>query len=62
MHVGDYQPENHGLQGGKETTMHKPGFTDEQWHMFVKLMENCKATSTEEKLSGPTYEDADWSG
>ncbi|CAH9093659.1 unnamed protein product [Cuscuta europaea] len=62
MHVGEYQPESQMMQGGKEITLHKPGFTDEQWQTFIKLMENCKATSSEEKLSGPTYEDADWSG
>ncbi|CAH9135904.1 unnamed protein product [Cuscuta epithymum] len=62
MHVGEYQADNTSAQGVKEVVLHKPGFTDEQWQTFIKLMENCKATSSGEKLSGPTYEDADWSG
>ncbi|CAH9070953.1 unnamed protein product, partial [Cuscuta europaea] len=59
MHVGEHHPEDQVGQGTKDITLHRPGFTDEQWQTFLKLMENCKATSSEEKLSGPTYEDAD---
>ncbi|CAH9118738.1 unnamed protein product [Cuscuta europaea] len=39
-------------QGGSNTGLHKPGFTDEQWQTLLKLMENCKTTPIEEKLSG----------
>ncbi|CAH9097350.1 unnamed protein product, partial [Cuscuta epithymum] len=37
---------------GAEVVLHKPAFTDEQWQTFIKLMENCKATSSGEKLTG----------
>ncbi|CAH9090400.1 unnamed protein product [Cuscuta epithymum] len=38
-------------------------FSDEQWRGFLQLMETCKASSVSaEKLTGPAYEDADWSG
>ncbi|CAH9074463.1 unnamed protein product [Cuscuta epithymum] len=62
MHVGEYREAKPVLHENKETNMHKPGFTDEQWQSFLKLMEKCKTTPTKEKLTGPTYEDANWSG
>ncbi|CAH9092871.1 unnamed protein product [Cuscuta epithymum] len=60
MHVGEFQPEVHPEQGNEAA--HRPGFTDAQWQTFLKMLETCKMTASEEKLSGPTYEDADWSG
>ncbi|CAH9094772.1 unnamed protein product [Cuscuta epithymum] len=62
MHVGELQGDGTPAQGTKEMVLHKPGFTDEQWQVLIKLMENCKTSSSGEKLTGPTYEDADWSG
>ncbi|CAH9084243.1 unnamed protein product, partial [Cuscuta europaea] len=57
MHVGEYQADATPAQGVKEVVLHKPGFTDEQWQTFIKLMENCKATSSGEKLSGMKLND-----
>ncbi|CAH9096044.1 unnamed protein product [Cuscuta epithymum] len=63
MHMGEVQGDAAPAQGTKETTMHAPGFSNEQWQTFLKIMESCKnSSSSGEKLSGPTYEDADWSG
>ncbi|CAH9107151.1 unnamed protein product [Cuscuta epithymum] len=62
MHVGECRDDGadkHEVKGG---SLHKPGFTDEQWQTLMKWMENCKGNSSEEKLIGPAYEDADWSG
>ncbi|CAH9147460.1 unnamed protein product [Cuscuta epithymum] len=44
-------------------TSQPPCFTDEQWRGFLQLMETYKTSSVSaEKLTGPAYEDADWSG
>ncbi|CAH9124305.1 unnamed protein product [Cuscuta epithymum] len=37
-------------------------FTQEQWRALMKAMENFQVTASSEKLTGPTFEDADWSG
>ncbi|CAH9079515.1 unnamed protein product [Cuscuta epithymum] len=60
MHVGDIQPDSSPTQ--RTEAVHKPGFTEAQWQTFLKMMENCKIPALEDKISGPTYEDADWSG
>ncbi|CAH9121015.1 unnamed protein product [Cuscuta epithymum] len=62
MHVGEYRDDGPVMHEPKEAVLHKPEITNEQWQYFLKLMEKCKTTSSEEKLTGPTYEDADWSG
>ncbi|CAH9123281.1 unnamed protein product [Cuscuta epithymum] len=62
MHVGQYRDEGADAFDTKGGTLHKPEFTDEQWNTLIKLLENSKVNSSEEKLTGPTYEDADWSG
>ncbi|CAH9094769.1 unnamed protein product [Cuscuta epithymum] len=62
LHVGDGRKELAAPQESSNAVLHKPGFTDEEWQTLLKLMEKCKTTPTEEKLSGPTYEDTDWSG
>ncbi|CAH9132740.1 unnamed protein product [Cuscuta epithymum] len=62
MHVGEYRDGEPVMHEKKNVVMHKPEFTDEQWQTLMKLMEKSKNNSSEEKLTGPTYEDADWSG
>ncbi|CAH9079512.1 unnamed protein product [Cuscuta europaea] len=36
-----------------------PGFTKEQWQSFLKLVQNCKASSSQKKLSG-TVMNVEW--
>ncbi|CAH9102115.1 unnamed protein product [Cuscuta epithymum] len=38
-----------------------PELTSDQWQAILNMVNNQKATETE-KLEGPTYEDADWTG
>ncbi|CAH9093344.1 unnamed protein product [Cuscuta epithymum] len=59
MHVGEYQGGEESAQGTKETALHVPGFTKEQWQTFLKLMENCKNAPVGEKLSGMKL-DSEW--
>ncbi|CAH9119055.1 unnamed protein product [Cuscuta epithymum] len=57
--VADVIPEVQGIAPGSQ---HGPMISNEQWTQFLNMLNNCKVTNTTEKLSGPTYEDADWSG
>lgn len=59
LHVGVYQGDSAPAQGTKETTSHAPGFTNEQWQTFLKMMENCKNTSLGGKHSGMNL-DNEW--
>ncbi|CAH9101519.1 unnamed protein product [Cuscuta europaea] len=62
MQLGDNQENATVVSDGQHTSMQRPNFTDEQWNHLMKLLENSKVATREEKLAGPTYEDADWSG
>ncbi|CAH9085933.1 unnamed protein product [Cuscuta epithymum] len=57
--IGEAYEEKH-REGAEQNTV--SGLSDEQWKVLLQLVEKSKATSSGDKLSGPTFEDADWSG
>ncbi|CAH9076259.1 unnamed protein product [Cuscuta europaea] len=62
VQIGEPRDEGQSKVDEKQGVTYAPGFTSEQWKSLLKLGGNCKSSSVEEKLSGPTFEDADWSG
>ncbi|CAH9105387.1 unnamed protein product [Cuscuta europaea] len=50
------------MRVGTSAAMQKPTLTDEQWQQLIKMLDNSKIAPHVENLTGPTYEDADWSG